>query len=135
MTLQKNVQKPYISQHLGIACSTFSQNDYESKCFQELVELMLDDNFKKFFTYAIYCDDFLIQSNLFIPRFHTYYLHSDTKDIIVMDENMIDLPQIYNHHHYYIYNNQKLFEKFEEKYDNIKHIQSIKDIYHVSTNE
>jgi hypothetical protein len=135
MTSIPNINQPYISKHLGIACSVFSQNTYDTKCFQELISLMLDDNFQRNFTYAIYCDDFLVKSNLFIPRFHTYYLNSETKDIIIMDEHLIDLPEIYNHHKYYIYDNQKLLAQFEEKYANIKSIKSIKDIYHVSTNE
>jgi len=135
MTNTHNVSKPYISKSLGIACSVFSSDSYESKCFKELLQLMMDDDFKKSFNYAIYCDDFMVKANMFMPRFHIYYLNSETKDIIIMDEHLIDLPQVYNHHRYYIYDNQELFEKFEEKYDNVAHIKSIKDIDNVSTNE
>jgi hypothetical protein len=135
MTHLPNITTPYITNHLGIACSVFGAPSYESECFKELIELMLDDNFKQTFNYAIYCDDFIVKPNIFVPRFHTYYLNSETKDVIIMDEHLIDLPTIYNHHRYYIYNNQELFDKFVDKYKDIKHIKSIKDIVNVSTNE
>lgn len=135
MELDLQQKHKYISNHLAIACSAFSQMSYESKCFQELVSLILDDEFKKNFNYAIYCDDFMVKSNIFLPRFHTYYLNSDTKDVVLMDEQLIDLPQIYDHHRYYIYDDKKLFDKFEAKHNNIKHIKSLKEIVNVPTNE
>lgn len=122
------IQKPYISQHLAVAFSKFSNESYETKCFKELLKLILDDSFKKNFNYAIYCDDFTVKMNIFIPRFHTYYLNSETKDVIIMDDHLIDLPQIYDHHRYYVYDDKKLFDKFNGKHKNIKHIKSIKDI-------
>lgn len=130
-----NTKPEHISLHLGIACSVFSQDTYETACFQELVSLMLDDDFKRNVVYAIYCDEMIVKENIFVPKFHTYYLHSDTKDVVILDEKLIDLPKVYNHHRYYIYGNKKLLEKFEEQYDNITYIESLRDIINVPTNE
>lgn len=135
MNIAPEQKAKYISNHLGIAFSKFDKSGYESSCFKELLQSMIEDDFKQSFNYAIYCDDFFVSSNMFVPKFHTYYLNSDIKDVIIMDEGLIDLPEIYNHHRYYIYDNQELFDKFTEKYNNIKHIKSIKDITNVSTNE
>jgi hypothetical protein len=126
---------PYISNHLAVAYSVFSTSSYSEPCFKELSQLVLDDKFNKTFTYAIYCDDFIVKENIFVPRFHTYYLNSETKDVIIMDEHLIDLPEIYNHHKYYIYNNEELLNKFVEKHINVQHVNSIKDIINVRTND
>ena len=132
---QKIQQYEYVSRHLALACSKFNQTHYDSACFKELLMLSLNNDFKKEFNYAIYCDEIQVKHNVFIPQFNTYYLVSDAKDVIIMDEGLIDLPQIYPHHKYYIYDNLELFQQFKEKYDDIKNIKSIKDILNVPANE
>lgn len=127
--------KSYISLSLGMAFSTFDEQAYDSECFKEILQLILDDDFKNKFNYAIYCDNLRSSHNVFVPAFHIYYLNSDTKHIIILDEKLIDLPDIYNHHKYYIYNNKELLEIFKEKYNNITHITSIKDLFNVPANE
>lgn len=130
MTQELPTEAKYYHTQLGIACSAFTSETYNSDCFKELLEIMLTDSdqFKKTYSYAIYSDMFQVPHNLFVPRFHTYYLNSDKKHVILLDEGMIDLPLVYNHHEYYIYDNKELFDKFEEKYDNVSHISSIKEI-------
>jgi D-hexose-6-phosphate mutarotase len=128
-------EHPHISNHLAFACSRFHQSHYDSKCFKELLSLSMNSGFQQTFNYAIYCDEMQVKHNIFIPQFHTYYLVGDAKDVIVMDEGLIDLPAVYPHHKYYIYDNKELFEKFKEKYNDIVHINEIKDILHVQANE
>lgn len=130
MTQELPTEAKYYHTQLAIACSSFNAEHYKSDCFKELLEVMLtdDDQFKTTHSYAIYSDNFHIEHNLFVPRFHTYYLNSDKKHVILLDEGMLDLPAVYNHHEYYVYDNKELFGKFEEKYDNVSHIHSIKEI-------
>jgi hypothetical protein len=120
----------YYHTQLAIACTSFNAERYNEDCFKEFLEVMLtdDDQFRKTYSYSIYSDTFSVPHNLFVPRFHTYYLNSDKKHVIILDAGMIDLPMVYNHHEYYIYNDKELFAKFEEKYDNVTHIHSIKEI-------
>ena len=126
---EMSTEAQYFHHQIGIACSIFDHTKYETDCFKELLNTMLeDDKFKLRFSYAIYSDQFHIPNNIFVPRFHIYFLNSDTKHVILLDEGMLDLPNVYNHHKYYIYNDKELFSKFEEKYDNVQHITSITDI-------
>lgn len=134
LDLQKKVE--YISNNLGLAFGSFNLDSYNSTCFQELLSIVTDKESKPDFNYAIYTDNLQVNSNLFLPVFHIYYLNSDPKDIIIMDKLAIDVPQAYSHHRYYVYNNQELFDELIEKYpDKITHIQSIKDIYNVPATE
>jgi len=131
MTQDKNIYP----EHLAVACSIFSHETYELECLKEIVSLSLDNDFANKFTHAIYCDEMQIRENIFMPRFHTYYLNSDAKHVIILDEQMIDLPETYTHHKYYVYANDELFKKLSKSCKNIKNIQSIKEIINVSANE
>jgi len=137
MTVLKRDQKfYYINNHIGLACSVFNGESYKTQCFQELLSLMSEEEFRSTFNYGIYTDDLQVNTNLFLPVFHVYYLNSDSKGIVIMDEKMIDLPSIYDHHKYYVHNNQELYDKLQEKYPNkIIHITSIKDMANVPANE
>ena len=123
----------YISNHLAVACTRFDQSVYDGECFKELMQLAMTTDFQKNFNYAIYCDDVQVKANVFIPQFHTYFLVSDTKDVILLDKGLIDIPEVYNHHRYYIYNNEELFEECKAKGYNVTNIKSIKDIFNVQT--
>lgn len=127
----------YIENHLGIACSVFNAKTYESACFKELLELALTNDFKQKYNYAIYTDDFQVPMNIFVPNFHLYYLNTDKKDVILLDEKLIDLPEVYDHHNFYTYDNEKLLEQLENKYHKLtfKNIKSIKEINNVSEDE
>lgn len=131
------LQLQYINTHLAIGCSEFNQKTYESDCVKELIELALTNEFKQKHNYAIYTDDFQVPKNIFVPHFHLYYLNTEKKDVILLDEKLIEIPEIYNHHNFYVYNDKELLEKFEEKYHKLtfKNITSIKEISNVSADE
>lgn len=131
------IKLKYIDNHLAIACSAFSAKTYESECIKELIELSITDEFKRKYNYAIYTDDFQVPDNIFVPTFHLYYLNSDKKDVVLLDEKLIDIPGIYSHHNFYTYKDDELLKQFQEKYSNITftNIQSIKELNHVSKDE
>ena len=132
-----NIELKYIDNHLAIACSAFTPKTYESDCVKELLELSLKDEFKRKYNYAIYTDEFQVPSNMFIPQFHLYYLNTEKKDVILLDEELIDLPEVYDHHNFYTYNNETLLGKLKEKYPKITftNIKSIKELENVPANE
>lgn len=127
----------YTVNNLALTCSVFDAEMYQSKCFQELLELMKSDEFLFDYNYAIYTDSYIVAENAFTPYFHTYYLNSDKKDVILLDEKMIDLPEVYDHHNFYIYDNEELLKIYKEKYPNleIKNIKSLKEIDNVPKDE
>lgn len=131
------VKVQYINNHLAIACSVFDQKTYESPCLKELLELTLDDKFKRAYNYAIYTDDFQVPVNIFVPNFHLYYLNTETKDVVLLDEKLLEIPAVYDHHNYYTYNNEEFLEKLEDKYHklNFTNVKSLKEIENVSTDE
>lgn len=131
------VQIPIISNDIAIACSHLNQKMYENPCFQELLNLIKDEEFNRNYNYAIYTDEMSVKENLFIPRFHTYYLQSKTKDVILLDKESLTIAEVYGHHRFYIYNNKQLLDTFKRYYENINitHIQSIKDINNVPESE
>jgi len=127
----------YIDNHLGVACSVFDNKTYESPCVKELIKLSLDDKFKTKYNYAIYTDDFQVPVNLFIPNFHLNYLNTEKKDIVILDEKLLEIPAVYDHHNYYTYDNEELLEKLEDKYHKLTftNIKSLEEIKNVSTDE
>lgn len=127
----------YLDNHLAFVCGVFDQTKYESEPIKELISLIFDNDFKKSYNYAIYTDDYIVKQNIFAPRFHTYYLNSDAKDVILLDDKLIDIPSIYGHHRYYIYNNPELYEKYTQANPDIvfTQIKSLKDINNVSSND
>jgi hypothetical protein len=131
------IQLQYINNHLAIACSEFNNKTYESDCIKELIELSLQDDFKYKYNYAIYTDTFLVPQNIFVPSFHLYYLTTERKDVIILDDNLLEIPSVYNHHNFYTYNDEELLKKLQEKHPTLtfKNINSIKDINNVQTNE
>lgn len=131
------MQIKYIDNHLAVACSEFTSKTYDTDCVKELIQLALNNEFKQKYNYAIYTDNFNVPKNIFVPFFHLYYLNTEKKDVILLDEKLIDIPEIYSHHNFYTYNDQKLLEKFEDKYHKLtfKNIKSIKEIGDVPTNE
>lgn len=132
-----NIELKYIDNHLAVACSVFTPKTYESECIKELIELSLTNEFKRQYNYAIYTDDFQVASNMFIPQFHMYYLNTEKKDVILLDNKLLSLPHVFNHHNYYTYNDEELLAELSEKYPDIKfkNIKSIKEINNVSTDE
>lgn len=138
MTSKTTVQIPLVANDIALVCHMLNQEVYESPCVQEVVSLIYDEDFNREYNYAIYTDEMPFKENIFMPRFHTYYLQSKTKDVILLDEQSLPVVEVYSHHRFYIYNNKNLLEKYNEQYenkDNIKHIKSIKDINNVQESE
>ena len=127
----------YIDNHLALAFSKFTPKSYESECFKELLELASTKEFNKKYNYAIYTDEFQVPNNIFVPTFHLYYLTAEKKDVILLDEGLLEIPSVYNHHNFYVYKDEKLLKKLQDKHPTLtfKNINSIKDIDNVQTDE
>ena len=132
MSNNATLKMTYAVNHLALACSTFDADMYQSPCFKELVQLMTDNEFKAEYTYAIFSDTYLVSENAFVPNFHLYYLNSSKKDVILLDNKVIDIPKIYSHHNFYIYDNEDLLKLYRSEYPDLPlvHIKSLKEIDH-----
>jgi len=132
MSSNATLKMNYAVNHLALAFATFNAKAYQDPCFKELIELMTDKDFNSKYTYAIFTDTYDVSDNAFVPYFHLYYLNSSKKDVILLDDQVIDLPKIYSHHKYYIYNNEELLKLFRSEYPDLplSHIKSLKEIDH-----
>jgi len=130
-------KRPNIKTHIAIYYGdTLDSGIANDPCIKELLELCGSFDFAMNFTYAIYADHHMISNNMMIPIFHSYYLNSDPKVVILRDPAAIDVFELYPYHTYYLYvdkTNEKEAEKYEKlknKLDQyqIKLIDSIREI-------
>ena len=130
MVTIKSDKVAYPDINIGLAYSAFTQQSYQSAPFQQLLVMASDGDFGKRVNYSIYTDTLQVAQNMFLPSFHTYYLNSETKDVILMDEYLLELPEIYDHHRYYVFSdNKEAVKKFTDKYgDKIKVISSLQEV-------
>jgi len=128
-------QRPNNRNHIALAYDTFEPLCLEHEAIKEILSLIKDDNFNMNFTYAIYTDQSFVKENLFLPIFHTYYLNSDKKSVLLLSPETYDMPSIYPHHSYFIYGDkektQKDFNELQNAYPKIelKQISSLKELY------
>jgi hypothetical protein len=131
---QLSTKRPNIKNHIAIVYSgTIDSKTLEDVCIREILELCGVYDFAMNFTYAIYADHNLIADNMFMPIFHTYYLNSDPKIVVLRDTKAVDLLELYPYHEYYIYKNddaEKDLSVLKEQFPNhkIKIIDTIKDL-------
>jgi hypothetical protein len=129
-----STKRPNIKNHIAILYSgTIDSTTLADVCVQELLGLCGSYDFAMNFTYAIYADNNIIADNIFIPIFHTYYLNSDPKMVILRDTKAIDILELYPYHEYYIYNNPEAEQELsilQKQFPNhkIRIIESIKDL-------
>jgi hypothetical protein len=129
-------KRPNIKNHIGIYYpSSIDSTTIQDICIKEILELCGTFDFSMNFTYAIYADNSLIADNIFIPIFHTFYLNSDPKIIVLRDKMPIDILELYPYHDFCIYNDEKITTK--EDFDLLKNkfpkhklrlISSLKDL-------
>lgn len=128
------LHRPNLKQHIALAYSSFTNDTYQDTAYQEILEKIDDNNFNMTYTYAIYTDHFMVKENIFLPIFHTYYLNSSPKLVILRNKECYDLPIVYPYHKYYIYDSydtsQDDCEKIKQlaKTDHVYVINSLKDI-------
>ena len=93
------------------------------------------DEFNGLFNYAIYSDSSSVKENILIPMFHTYYLGSDVKEVIILQEQMYSIIEVYQYHKYYLYGKKTELEDSINKIKDVLPsasvtvIESIKEIY------
>lgn len=99
-------------------------NDYRYISLMEI--LIKDNNFVKY-NYAFYTDSYLLKNNIFIPVFHTMYLASGSKRVVISNKDDVWLTEIFNNNTFYVLNNETDTEFDYESYG-IEKINSIEDI-------
>jgi len=124
------VQRPHDKKHIALAFSSFTNDQYKDIAYKELIDNISDNSFNLQYTYGIYTDHFMVKENIFLPIFHIYYLNSSKKSVILRQEECYDLPIIYPHHDYYIYNESN---NHEQICDNLKQISGISNIYIINS--
>lgn len=131
-----SVKRPNLKNHIAIYYGDFiaSEDLKKDSCITEIIGLCGSFDFAMNFTYAIYADSHGIQDNMIMPIFHTYYLNSDPKIVILRNTNSTDILSIYPHHKYYLYNDNTntddIYKKIKEQFPSydLTIINSIKDI-------
>lgn len=130
------IKRPNIKNHIGIYYGGMIDSTIlEDKPIQELLSLSGDFDFAMNYTYAIYSDSNQIQESMMLPIFHSYYLNSDPKMIILRNlYHAIDIIELYSYHRFYIYTDQNnaidTHKQFTDRFPkvSIELINSIKDI-------
>lgn len=132
-TLQ--TKRPNIKNHIAIYyANPLDLKITEDNVIKEIIELCGTFDFAMNFTYAIYTDHSMINENIFIPIFHTFYLNSEPKIVILRDKLPIDILELYPYHNFYIYNDsittEKDFNLLKDKFPElkIKLISSLRDL-------
>lgn len=131
-------KRPNIKDHIAIYCgASIEPTTLEHVCIKELLELAGSFDFAMRFTYAIYANHSMVKDNMMIPIFHSYYLNSDPKMVILIDHNPIDILELYPYHNFYVYEDPERYYEDTERYNllktqfpnhSIKLIHSIKEI-------
>ena len=130
-----NVSRPNKKRHLALLYSSFGLEQLEDPCFKELMVESNTDEFNSLFNYAIYSDTSSVKENILIPMFHTYYLGSDVKEVIILEEQMYSIIEVYKYHKYYLYGKKTELEDSINKIKDVLPsasvtvIESIKEIY------
>lgn len=129
-------QRPNNRNHIALAYGIFNNDSINNEPLQEILSLLKNNAFNLSFTYGIYTDQNFVKENLFMPIFHTYYLNSDSKYVVLTSELTYDLPYVYTHHKYLLYGDKtktlKDFEQLKTLYSTnieIQQIESFKEIY------
>ncbi len=128
------LQRPNDRKHIAVVYSSFNNDSIQDDAMKELLSLSTDNSFNLSFTYAVYTDQSFIKENLFIPIFHTYYLNSDSKYVILRSKDEYDLPYVYKHHKYCLYGPKDAtisdYEELQKKYSGVsfQQIESIKEL-------
>jgi hypothetical protein len=127
-------QRPNPKKHIALAFSVFTSENYKDVAYQEILNEINNNNFNMSYTYAIYSDQCMVKENIFLPIFHSYYLNSDPKLVILRSKECYDLPIVYNYHEYFIYNESPessiIVDQMKSTIPNVKIslINSLKDI-------
>jgi len=108
--------------HIGFLVETLDKQCLELKAVQQILEKIEDHKFMLNFTYAFYTDYNLMPEQILLPVFHTYYLNTDKKNIVLLDDKLLNVCNIYDYHSYYS------FDKNDEMPDNVKLIESLQEI-------
>lgn len=129
-------KRPNIKNHIAIYYDTHINEKIlkEDVCVNELMLLNNDYKFAINFTYAIYTDMHSMKDNMFIPIFHSFYLNSDPKIVILRGSNVDDILELYPYHQFVIYKTNdtdtgrytELSDRFPDH--DIKLINSLKDL-------
>lgn len=118
----QNSQKTLNS--IALYYRTVDESVFADSRFSELINHLCQDKNFLDYSYALYCDSYLLRTNIFIPVFHTMYLSSGNKNVILNNyEDLWLLDAFKNNTYYMIHNDQYDLSQF-----NITSIPNIKSI-------
>lgn len=126
--------RPNSKTHIALLYKSFTKENYEHSSFKEILDLIEDNAFNLNYNYSIYADYHEVQEHIFLPIFHTYYLNSEKKNVIILSNKMYDIPELYPYHNYYLYGDKETtkedYELLTKAHPNIKftQINSIKEM-------
>lgn len=132
--MQLTTKRPAIKNHIGMCYgNTIDNKALKDKYIQELIDLGGEYDFAMNYTYAIYADTNTVISNIFLPIFHTIYLNSSPKLIIIRNKDYADIMELYPYHSFYVCSDQYTESDYAQLKDqftnsNLNFISSIKDI-------
>lgn len=128
------LQRPNNRKHIALVYNSFNNDTIKDEALQEILSMIGDNSFNLNCTYGIYTDQSFVKENLFIPIFHTYYLNSDLKYVILRSKDEYDIPYVYKHHEYYLYGpkdkTEEDLKELQSRHPGVsfKQIESIKEI-------
>ncbi len=108
--------------HIGFLVETLDKKCLELEAVKQILEKTEDYDFMLNFTYSFYTDYNMMTEQLPLPVFHTYYLNTDKKSVVLMDNKLLNICDIYDYHDYYS------FEKYDEMPSSVKLIKSLQEI-------
>lgn len=111
---------------ISIYYSQISENIFKDTIFIDLMNNIIQEKYLYSYRFAIYTDLNLLQTNIFIPVFHTIYLGSSKHNVIISNDNDLWLLNTFTNNNYYILHNKN--DEFNYDPYNITKIQNIKEL-------
>lgn len=121
----QNLLKP-INNSISLYCKSVDEKIFQDFRFIDLMNLILKEENLYQITYALYTDNNLLKTNLYIPTFHTMYLGCGNHNVIIQDSDDIWLCDAFSNNNYYVIADDK--KTYDYSQHNIKIIERIQEL-------
>lgn len=101
------------------------ENIFKDFRFVQLMNILMKAEYHSY-KYSLYTDTFLLQTNVYLPNFHSSYLACGNHNVFIGNPEDLWLTEIFTNNNYYVLENDK--DDFDYSKHNIKKLKSIREI-------
>lgn len=121
----QNLSKTQLN-NLAIYYKIIDNNIFNDSRYIEFMNIIMQNRSFLAYNYAFYTDSYILRNNIFMPVFHTMYLASGSKKVLVEDHQDLWLIDVFNNNEFYIIQNEK--DAFDYSSFDVKKINHIRDM-------